>query len=301
MKTKNLSMKIVIALILGIVVGSIFNMFAQSAFVINVDKYVLNVIGQIFLNLIFMLVVPVVFVSIVLGVVGVGDPKLLGGIGLKTISFFLTTTALAITIGIVLALIFNPGGGKSDLLQSEEVSSYQKTLDKKDGPQAAAADQTFDQTLINLFPKNPLQSMTDENMLQIITFAIFIGIGIIMVGSKAQMVHKFFEQTNEVLMYIVTMIMSVFAPIGTFGLVAHAFTGAGFGAIKQLGMYFFIVLLALAIHFFVVYGSALKFLGKTNPLKFYKDFIPAISLGFSASSSTATLPVSLRCTKRMGV
>ncbi|MEP9852344.1 dicarboxylate/amino acid:cation symporter [Staphylococcus aureus] len=301
MKTKNLSMKIVIALILGIVVGSIFNMFAQSAFVINVDKYVLNVIGQIFLNLIFMLVVPVVFVSIVLGVVGVGDPKLLGGIGLKTISFFLTTTALAITIGIVLALIFNPGGGKSDLLQSEEVSSYQKTLDKKDGPQAAAADQTFDQTLINLFPKNPLQSMIDENMLQIITFAIFIGIGIIMVGSKAQMVHKFFEQTNEVLMYIVTMIMSVFAPIGTFGLVAHAFTGAGFGAIKQLGMYFFIVLLALAIHFFVVYGSALKFLGKTNPLKFYKDFIPAISLGFSASSSTATLPVSLRCTKRMGV
>ncbi|MDN6838358.1 MAG: cation:dicarboxylase symporter family transporter, partial [Staphylococcus equorum] len=97
MKTKNLSMKIVIALILGIAIGSIFNMFAQSAFVVNVDKYVFNVIGQIFLNLIFMLVVPVVFVSIVLGVVGVGDPKLLGGIGLKTITFFLATTALAIT------------------------------------------------------------------------------------------------------------------------------------------------------------------------------------------------------------
>ncbi|MDW5471231.1 dicarboxylate/amino acid:cation symporter [Staphylococcus equorum] len=301
MKTKNLSMKIVIALILGIAIGSIFNMFAQSAFVINVDKYVFNVIGQIFLNLIFMLVVPVVFVSIVLGVVGVGDPKLLGGIGLKTISFFLATTALAITIAMALALIFNPGEGKSDLLNSEDVSSYQKTLDKEEGSQSAAASQSFDQTLINLFPKNPLQSMTDENMLQIITFAIFIGVGLIMVGSKAQMVHKFFEQTNEVLMYIVTMIMSVFAPIGTFGLVAHAFTGAGFGAIKQLGMYFFIVLLALAIHFFVVYGSAVKFMGKTSPLKFFKEFIPAISLGFSASSSTATLPVSLRCTKKMGV
>ncbi|XVL27886.1 dicarboxylate/amino acid:cation symporter [Staphylococcus equorum] len=301
MKTKNLSMKIVIALILGIAIGSIFNMFAQSAFVINVDKYVFNVIGQIFLNLIFMLVVPVVFVSIVLGVVGVGDPKLLGGIGLKTITFFLATTALAITIAMALALIFNPGEGKSDLLNSEDVSSYQKTLDKEEDSQSAAASQSFDQTLINLFPKNPLQSMTDENMLQIITFAIFIGVGLIMVGSKAQMVHKFFEQTNEVLMYIVTMIMSVFAPIGTFGLVAHAFTGAGFGAIKQLGMYFFIVLLALAIHFFVVYGSAVKFIGKTSPLKFFKAFIPAISLGFSASSSTATLPVSLRCTKKMGV
>ena len=301
MKTKNLSLKIVIALILGIAIGSIFNMFAQSSFVINVDKYVFNVIGQIFLNLIFMLVVPVVFVSIVLGVVGVGDPKLLGGIGLKTISFFLTTTAIAIIIGITLALVLQPGEGKSDLLKSEDVSSYQKTLDKEDNSQSSAANQSFDQTLINLFPKNPLQAMSEENMLQIITFAIFIGIGLIMVGSKAEGVYRLFEQTNEVLMYIVTMIMSVFAPIGTFGLVAHAFTGAGFGAIQQLGMYFFIVLLALFIHFFVIYGSAVKFIAKSSPLKFFKDFLPAITLGFSASSSTATLPVSLKCTKNMGV
>lgn len=301
MKTKNLSLKIVIALILGIAIGSIFNMFAQSSFVINVDKYVFNVIGQIFLNLIFMLVVPVVFVSIVLGVVGVGDPKLLGGIGLKTITFFLTTTAIAIIIGITLALVLQPGEGKSDLLKSEDVSSYQKTLDKEDNSQSSAANQSFDQTLINLFPKNPLQAMSEENMLQIITFAIFIGIGLIMVGSKAEGVYRLFEQTNEVLMYIVTMIMSVFAPIGTFGLVAHAFTGAGFGAIQQLGMYFFIVLLALFIHFFVIYGSAVKFIAKSSPLKFFKDFLPAITLGFSASSSTATLPVSLKCTKNMGV
>lgn len=301
MKTENLSLKIVIALILGIAIGSIFNMFAQSSFVINVDKYVFNVIGQIFLNLIFMLVVPVVFVSIVLGVVGVGDPKLLGGIGLKTISFFLTTTAIAIIIGITLALVLQPGEGKSDLLKSEDVSSYQKTLDKEDNSQSSAANQSFDQTLINLFPKNPLQAMSEENMLQIITFAIFIGIGLIMVGSKVEGVYRLFEQTNEVLMYIVTMIMSVFAPIGTFGLVAHAFTGAGFGAIQQLGMYFFIVLLALFIHFFVIYGSAVKFIAKSSPLKFFKDFLPAITLGFSASSSTATLPVSLKCTKNMGV
>lgn len=301
MKTKNLSLKIVIALILGIAIGSIFNMFAQSSFVINVDKYVFNVIGQIFLNLIFMLVVPVVFVSIVLGVVGVGDPKLLGGIGLKTIGFFLTTTAIAIIIGITLALVLQPGEGKSDLLKSKDVSSYQKTLDKEDNSQSSAANQSFDQTLINLFPKNPLQAMSEENMLQIITFAIFIGVGLIMVGSKAEGVYRLFEQTNEVLMYIVTMIMSVFAPIGTFGLVAHAFTGAGFGAIQQLGMYFFIVLLALFIHFFVVYGSAVKFMAKSSPLKFFKDFLPAITLGFSASSSTATLPVSLKCTKNMGV
>ncbi|RIM75246.1 dicarboxylate/amino acid:cation symporter [Staphylococcus arlettae] len=301
MKTKNLSIKIVIALILGSAVGSICKMFAQAQFVEGIDKYVFNVIGQIFLNLIFMLVVPVVFVSIVLGVVGVGDPKLLGGIGLKTLGFFLSTTAIAICIGIALALIFKPGDGHSDLLKSEDVSSYQKTLDKQSQGSENAAEQTFDQTLINLFPKNPLQAMSEGNMLQIITFAIFIGVGIIMIGSKAQIVHKFFEQTNEVLMYIITMIMNLFAPIGTFGLVAHAFTGAGFGAIKQLGMYFFIVLLALFIHFFVVYGSAIKFLGKSKPLEFFKGFLPAITLGFSASSSTATLPVSMKCTKKMGV
>lgn len=300
MKTKNLSIKIVIALVLGIAVGSVCNLFVQSGFVANVDKYLFNVIGQIFLNLIFMLVVPVVFVSIVLGVVGVGDPKLLGGIGLKTISFFLTTTALAIIIGIALALIFKPGEGKSDLLKSEDVSSYQQTLNK-DNSQGSAAKQTFDQTLINLFPKNPIQAMTDGNMLQIITFAIFIGIGIIMVGSKAQIVHRLFEQTNEILMYIITMIMRIFAPIGTFGLVTHAFTGAGFGAIQQLGMYFFIVLLALFIHFFVVYGSAVKLLGHYSPLKFFKGFLPAITIGFSASSSNAALPVSMNCTKKMGV
>ncbi|MBF7016737.1 dicarboxylate/amino acid:cation symporter [Staphylococcus durrellii] len=301
MKTKNLSIKIVIALILGITVGSICNIYAQASFITSIDKYVFNVVGQIFLNLIFMLVVPVVFVSIVLGVVGVGDPKLLGGIGVRTLLFFLTTTAIAICIGIALALIFKPGDGHSDLLNSKDVSKYQQTLNKQNESQDSAAKQTFDQTLINLFPKNPLQAMSEGNMLQIITFAIFIGVGIIMVGSKAQIVHRFFEQSNEVLMYIITMIMNLFAPIGTFGLVAHAFTGAGFGAIKQLGLYFVIVLAALLIHFFVVYGAAVKFLGNYSPLAFFKGFLPAITLGFSASSSNAALPVSMNCTKKMGV
>jgi Na+/H+-dicarboxylate symporter len=131
MKTKNLSIKIVIALVLGITVGSICNIYAQSNFVTSIDKYVFNVVGQIFLNLIFMLVVPVVFVSIVLGVVGVGDPKLLGGIGAKTLAFFLSTTAIAICIGIALALIFKPGAGHSDLLNSEDVTKYQQTLNKQ--------------------------------------------------------------------------------------------------------------------------------------------------------------------------
>ena len=301
MKFKGLTVKIIISLILGIALGSIFNFYVESKFVGFIDQYVFNVIGQIFLNLIFMLVVPVVFVSIVLGVIGVGDPKLLGGIGLKTLVFFLSTTAIAITLAMCLALIVKPGAGHSDLLKSEEVTTYQKKLDDQKATGASPINQTFDQTLINFFPKNAIQSMTTGNMLQIITFAIFIGIGIMMVGERGRIVHQFFEQFNEVLMYIISMVMNVFAPIGTFGLVAHAFTGAGFGAIRQLGLYFIVVLAALFIHFFVVYGGAVKFLAGRSPIEFFKGFFPAITVGFGGSSSNAALPVSMECTKKMGV
>lgn len=301
MKFKGLTVKIIIALILGIALGSIFNFYVESKFVGFIDQYVFNVIGQIFLNLIFMLVVPVVFVSIVLGVIGVGDPKLLGGIGLKTLVFFLSTTAIAITLAMCLALIVKPGAGHSDLLKSEEVTTYQKKLDDQKATGASPINQTFDQTLINFFPKNAIQSMTTGNMLQIITFAIFVGIGIMMVGERGRIVHQFFEQFNEVLMYIISMVMNVFAPIGTFGLVAHAFTGAGFGAIRQLGLYFIVVLAALFIHFFVVYGGAVKFLAGRSPIEFFKGFFPAITVGFGGSSSNVALPVSMECTKKMGV
>ncbi|HHU6751579.1 TPA: dicarboxylate/amino acid:cation symporter [Staphylococcus pseudintermedius] len=301
MKFKGLTVKIIIALILGIALGSIFNFYVGSKFVGFIDQYVFNVIGQIFLNLIFMLVVPVVFVSIVLGVIGVGDPKLLGGIGLKTLVFFLSTTAIAITLAMCLAIVVKPGAGHSDLLKSEEVTTYQKKLDDQKATGASPINQTFDQTIINFFPKNAIQSMTTGNMLQIITFAIFIGIGIMMVGEKGRIVHQFFEQFNEVLMYIISMVMNVFAPIGTFGLVAHAFTDAGFGAIRQLGLYFIVVLAALFIHFFVVYGGAVKFLAGRSPIEFFKGFFPAITVGFGGSSSNAALPVSMECTKKMGV
>ncbi|WP_114603071.1 dicarboxylate/amino acid:cation symporter [Staphylococcus sp. EZ-P03] len=301
MKSKNLTMNIVIALIAGIIIGSICDIYAQTSLVNGVDQYFFNTVGQIFLNLIFMLVVPVVFVSIVLGVVGVGDPKLLGGIGLKTLIFFLCTTAIAITIAIVLALIVKPGAGHSDLMKSADVSSYQKTLDKQNEGADAPAKQTFDQTLINLFPKNPVEAMTQGNMLQVITFSIFIGIGIMIMGEKALIVRQFFEQFNEVLMYIISMIMRVFAPIGTFCLVAHAFTGAGLGAIRQLGLYFIVVLAALILHFFLIYGGTIKFIAKDSPIKFFKGFIPAITIGFGGSSSNAALPVSMECTKKMGV
>ena len=287
-----LTLYIVIALIAGITIGSIFNTMADAAWVQWIDQYIFNVLGQIFLNLIFMVVVPVVFISIVLGVVSVGDPKQLGVIGIKTMLFYLTTTAIAISLAIGVALVLKPGEGQADLLNTEEVSEYRAT-ELEGGDTELAMQTTFDQTLINIIPDNLFMAMADQNMLQIITFAIFIGVGLIGVKEKAAGIVKLFEQANEVIMWIVLAIMKYFAALGAFGLVATAFTQAGFGAIQQLGMYFICVLLALFIHFAVVYGSVVQFLGKKSFVWFIKMFAPAMTVAFSTSSSSAVLPVSL--------
>ena len=288
-----LTLYIVIALIAGITIGSIFNTMADEVWVQWIDQYIFNVLGQIFLNLIFMVVVPVVFISITLGVVSVGDPKVLGALGIKTIAFYLVTTAIAISLAISIALILQPGEGQADLLQSDEVSEYRES-ELEGGDTEMAMQQTFDQTLINIIPDNIVMAMANQDMLQIIAFAIFIGVGMIAVKEKASGLVKLFEQANEVIMWIVLAIMKYFAALGAFGLVATAFTQAGFGAIQQLGMYFICVLLGLFVHFAVVYGSVVQFLAKKSFIWFIKGFAPAISVAFSTSSSNAVLPVSLK-------
>lgn len=292
MKVGNrMTMYIVTGLIAGIIVGSLFNMMGDQAWVQWIDQYIFNVVGQLFLSMIFMMVVPVVFVSIVLGVFNVGDPKTLGSLGIKTITFYLVTTAIAISLAIGVALILNPGEGQSELLDGEEVSEYRET--ELEGDTGDAIEQTVDQTIIDLIPSNVFEAMATNNMLQIIAFAIFIGIAMIAVKDKIGGIVQLFEQANEIIMWIVLAIMKYFAAIGAFGLVATAFTQAGFGAIQQLGMYFICVLLALFIHFAVVYGSVVQFLAKKPFFWFVKNFMPAMTVAFSTSSSSAVLPISL--------
>lgn len=293
MKVGNkLTIQIIIALILGIIVGSVLSPMANQSWVQWVDQYIFNLVGQLFLNMIFMMVVPVVFISIVLGVVNVGDPKMLGGIGLKTLAFYLATTAIAITIAMVVANLLNPGEGQSQLLDSEEVSEYRET-ELEGGSTGEAIQQGFDQTVINLIPTNIIEAMGTQNMLQIIAFAIFIGIAMIAGKEKSARLTALFEEANDVVMWIVMAIMKYFAAIGAFGLVATAFVQAGFGAIQQLGMYFVCVLLALFIHLAIVYGSAVQFLAKKSFIWFLKNFAPAMGVAFSTSSSSAVLPISL--------
>lgn len=273
----NLSIKIIIALILGAITGVMLNLFAPDLFP-PLDTYIFTPIGKLFINLITMLVVPIVFISITLGTAGLGDPKKLGRIGLKTIGFFLVTTTIAIVIGLGLAFVLEPGNAGTFNTEGLEYSG------EKAPP--------ISETLLNIVPKNPAQAFAEANMLQIIVFAIFIGLALTMLGSKVARVKEVLEQGNEIMMYLVNLVMK-FAPYGTFALLASAIGMQGVDAIKAMSLYMGVVLLALVIHAGVTYGSAIWILAKRNPFQFFKGFAPAMGVAFSTSSSNATLPVSM--------
>lgn len=282
----NLSIKIIIALVLGALTGIMLNIFAPDLFP-PLDTYVFTPIGKIFINLITMLVVPIVFISIALGTAGLGDPKKLGRIGLKTIGFFLATTSVAIVIGLGLAYLFEPGNAGTFKTEGLEYSS------EKAPP--------ISETLLNIIPTNPIQSFAEGNMLQIIVFAIFIGFALTMLGTKVDKVKDLLEQGNEIMMYLVNLVMK-FAPYGTFALLASAIGKQGLDAIKAMSLYMIVVLLALVVHAIVTYGSTILLIAKRNPIHFFKGFAPAMGVAFSTSSSNATLPVSMSVAqKNLGV
>ena len=281
-----LATRILWALALGAVTGILLNVFADNWFA-PLDGYLFTPLGTIFLNLIKMLIVPLVFFSIAVGVANIGDPKKLGRMGGKTIGFFLTTTAVAITLGIILAVILKPGAsGSFDTTNLE----YKAT----EAPPVT-------ETLLGIIPANPISAMASGDMLAIIFFALFIGIGVASLAEKVDIFKRFLEQGNELMMFLVGLVMK-FAPIGTFGLIASAVGKQGFDALKAMFLYMLVVMLALAIHFFVVYGGAMKLLAKQNPFHVMKEFIPAITVAFSTSSSSASLPVSMEIAQnKLGV
>ncbi|ARF13942.1 dicarboxylate/amino acid:cation symporter [Sporosarcina ureae] len=273
-----LARNIIIALIAGVVVGLVLNIFTPSIFT-QADAFLFKPLGTIFLNLMKMLVVPVVFISIVLGTVGMGDPKKLGRIGGKTIGFFLITTAIALVIALSLGLLLKPGEGGN-------FETANATYEAQEAPPVA-------ETLLGIIPTNPISAMAEGNMLQIIFFAALVGFGMAMMGSKVERVKELFEQANELIMYLITFVMK-FAPYGAFGLIASAVGSQGMDALKVMGMYMGVVLGALLIHTIVVYGGSVALIGKRSPIWFFKNFFPAQVVAFSTASPAATLPISMK-------
>lgn len=277
-----LTTKILIGLGLGAMTGLILNIFSPELFTVF-DKFLFTPLGKIFINLISMLVVPIVLFSIILGTAGLGDPKKLGRIGFKAVSYFLATTAIAIIIGLVLAFLIKPG-----LMGQFDTTGAEFNAEK-----APPISETF----LNLIPANPFEALTSGNMLQVIVFALFIGIALTALGDKTKGIVNLVEQGNAIMMYLVELVMK-FAPFGTFGLIATAIGSQGFDAIKAMGVYMLVVVLALIIHAVLTYGSTVYFLGKMNPFKFFKGFAPAMGVAFSTSSSNATLPVSMETAQK---
>ena len=280
--------KILAAMLFGAILGIILNNIIVYNSLINqyLSNGVFEVVGKLFVNSLKMLVVPLVFCSITVGITSLGNLSLMGRVGLKAIIIYLLTTAFAITLALIFAIFIEPGQGY------EIDSSIQ--FSAKEAPSLSSV-------LTSIVPSNPILAMADGEMLQIILFAIILGIAITITGSKAESFKKGIISLNEIMMSMVTIIMK-FAPLGVFCLIAKTFATQGIDMIIPLASYFFTVTIVLILHVLLTYSAFLKLIGKVSPFLFLKKMRTAILFAFSTASSNATIPVTLNTVeKRLGV
>ena len=280
--------KILAAMLFGAILGIILNNISIYNSLINqyLSNGVFEVVGKLFVNSLKMLVVPLVFCSITVGITSLGNLSLMGRVGLKAIIIYLLTTAFAITLALIFAIFIEPGQGY------EIDSSIQ--FSAKEAPSLSSV-------LTSIVPSNPILAMADGEMLQIILFAIILGIAITITGNKAESFKKGIISLNEIMMSMVTIIMK-FAPLGVFCLIAKTFATQGIDMIIPLASYFFTVTIVLILHVLLTYSAFLKFIGKVSPFLFLKKMRTAIVFAFSTASSNATIPVTLNTVeKRLGV
>jgi len=286
-KKYGLTFKIIIGMVAGLALGLTLNRIGPET-VINdyVVNGVLHVGGKIFLASLKLLVVPLVFVSLTCGTASLDDIKKLGRIGGKTLALYLITTALAISIAVCMAIVLKPGVGFNLMTDA--------TFNPKDTP-------SLTQTIIDIFPNNPIAAMAEGKMLQIIVFAVLFGLTLTMVGKPGERILNIFKDLNAIILKMVMLIMAI-APYGVFCLIAKVFALQGFAAIAPLAKYFFVVLFALMLHAFGVYPIMLKLLSGLSPLTFFKKYKAVPMFAFSTASSNATLPITLETVEhKLGV
>jgi Na+/H+-dicarboxylate symporter len=281
--------KILIAMCLGLLLGSLINPFAGDIEWIQtwlVDG-LFYVIGKMFVNALKMLVVPLVTFSLICGVCGIGDISALGRVGIKAFALYLLTTGLAITLALTIAILISPGEGFDNAISSTSFS-----------PKPAPP---LTEVLVNIVPSNPVQAFAKGNMLQIIFFVILFAIAMLMAGEKGRHLADLADKLNEVMMKVVTLVMD-FAPIGVFFLMAKTFSEQGIGLIMPMIGYFSVVVFCLLLHGLGTFSLLVYFLAKLNPLMFFKKMRPAQIFAFSTASSNATIPVTLQAVEqRIGV
>ncbi|RZO08873.1 MAG: dicarboxylate/amino acid:cation symporter [SAR92 clade bacterium] len=277
-----LSTKILVGMSAGIIVGLLFNALGgsdpdESVLITWIVENIFDVIGKIFVVSLKLLVVPLVFFSLVCGSASMGEDIKMGQVAIKTILLYLLTTAIAVSIALLVANIVDPGVG----INTGTIDSFEV----KTAP-------SVKEVLIGIFPDNPFRAMVDGNMLQIIVFAILVGVAILKTGDSGKTVLRGCVLINEVIMKMVFMLINL-APYGVFCLLAKLFTREGFSAIVNLAIYFSTIVFVLSFHAAVIYSAILYIFTGLNPLKLFKNMRPAMLFAFSTSSSNATIPVTL--------
>ncbi len=289
-KKMTLTTKVLIGMGLGILLGLAINfagLNAEGTFVgDNVVNGLFHIIGKMFVTALKMLVVPLVFFSLISGVLGIGDINALGKVGAKSFALYMLTTAIAIAIAITIAAVIGIGEG-ANLTTAAAFTG-------KEAPPLSSV-------LIDIIPSNVINAMALGKMLQLIFFSILLGISILMVGKKAEPVVKLIEIGNEIMMNMVNIIMAI-APYAVFALIAKAIANLGLSLLADLAGYVVVLIAALMIHLFVTLMAVLKVFSGMSPRKFMNKMRDAQVFAFSTSSSNATIPVTLRTvTEKLGV
>ena len=270
----NLSVKIFIALVASVILGLIAGPEGLPFI-----KWWIAPVGTIFINLIKMMIVPVVFTSLVVGMTSLGDTHTLGRIGIKTVGIYLFTTAIAIVIGFAVALIGQPG--------TSMVMTGDATVTVKEAP-------SIMQVFVNMVPTNPVESMAKAQILPVIVFALFVGVGILQVGGeKSQVLIKFFDAAAEVCYKVIAMIMAV-SPIGVFALLLPVVAAHGPKVLLPLISVILCMAVGSIIHVVGVYSLLAKVGGKTSPMDFFAGMSEAMMIAFTTCSSAGTLPVNMK-------
>ena len=292
--------KILIGLAGGAVFGLALNV-AASPEVIAACVAALRPVGSLFIRLITMIAAPLVLASLIVGASSISDPAKLGRIGAKTLALYLVTTAAAISIGLALAVAFQPGGSVPPEVSERLLSRYQE---QAAGRLEAAGAPSISELIVELVPSNPFQAMATGNMLQVVVFALIVGVALSLIPpEKAQPVIRFFDGLTDTLIQIVSMVMWT-APLGVFALIAVVTAEFGLSVMGALGAYVAVVLFGLALHMAGVYGAMVQWLTPKgmSAWRFFRAMAPVHLLAFSSSSSAATLPLNMRTVQdKLGV
>ena len=278
-KKLSLTVKITISLVLGVIAGLLLQ--SRSDIAVNYIKP----FGTIYLNLIKMVVVPVVLLSIMQGIISLQDVRKVGSIGVKTVAFYMCTTALAVTLGLLFANILNVGGGYV-------IATEGLVYEAKEAP-------SFIDTIVNIFPSNFFQPMASANMLQVIVIAILFGFGIILAGEKGKAAQEFVDSFAEVCFKVMGMILEL-SPIGVFALICPVVAENGPAVLLPLLKVILVAYVAYICHMILVYSMAVKGFAGMNPVTFFQGMSRPIMFAFSSASSVGTLPFNLEATQKLG-